>query len=253
MTLSGRTVVITGAASGIGLATAASMLEDGWHVISIDLQRCPLPEVVSHIGDVADTDWLGEVAASLESQIAALVTAAGIWDADRDGNAETLSLESWHRTLAVNLTGTMLAVRHFQPLLSDGGAIVTLASIAALAAMPRRDAYTASKGGIVALTRSWAVDYSRRAVRVNCVCPGVTETPLVTSRQSDLSRRHEMALPQQRMATPSEVGQVVKFLASPESSFMSGAIVPVDGGTTALAAGLPFPRCHQSGPVPAGE
>ena len=237
-----KVAVITGGASGIGLATSHRMLSAGWRVHSLDILPSPTEEVDSHIGDIGDPAWVEAVGVEIESPLDALVTAAGIWEADGDGPAERLALTSWDKTIRVNLTGTMLAVRYLQPRIVDGGSIVTISSIAGLVAMPHRDAYTASKGAVIALTRSWAIDYSRRGIRVNCVCPGVTDTPLVTERQSLLDEKQQMQLPQQRMATSAELAEVIGFLALPGSSYLSGAIVPVDGGTTALAAGLPFPR-----------
>lgn len=234
--------VITGGSSGIGLAVGRNLLSNGWRVHSLDLLPCPEQAVVTHLGDIGDAVWVEGVAEEIDAPVNALVTAAGVWDATGDGPAERLNLTTWDITLRVNLTGTMLAVRSFQPRMAEGGSIVTISSIAGLVAMPHRDAYTASKGAVIALTRTWAIDYSRRGIRVNCVCPGVTETPLVTDRQAHLEERHQMQLPQQRMATPDEVANVISFLASPASSYMSGAIVPVDGGTTAFAAGLRFPR-----------
>ena len=141
--------------------------------------------------------------------------------------------------LAVNLTGTMLAVRAFRAKDSPDGAIVLVSSVAA---MPHADAYTASKGAISALTRTWAVDYSRNEIRVNCVAPGPTDTDMMKGVREGYHQERQVQLPQQRMATADEVAQVILFLASPEASYVSGVIVPVDGGATAHSAGIPFPK-----------
>ena len=108
--------------------------------------------------------------------------------------------------------------------------------------MPHADAYTASKGALVALTRSWAVDYSRDGIRVNCIAPGPVDTDMMQGMREIYPKDQQVQLPQQRMATALEVAEVVAFLASPASSYVSGAIVPVDGGAAAHSAGMPFPR-----------
>jgi 3-oxoacyl-[acyl-carrier protein] reductase len=242
------TVLITGGASGIGLATAENLLSTGTGVIVVDRQRCPRPEASSHIADVTDPDALGRIATEA-GPLTGLVCAAGVWDIAGDTDAAHISMEVWERTLAVNLTGTMLTVRSFADNLADEGAIVTFGSVAALAGMPKRDAYTASKGAIVALTRAWAIDYSRRGIRVNCVCPGPTETPMI----DELVKASEEAgrlieVPQQRLAAAGEIADVVCFLVGQASSYVSGQAIAIDAGATIGLAGLPFPRRrHRSG------
>lgn len=153
-----------------------------------------------------------------------------------------MDLNAWQTTLDVNLTGTMLSVRAFYPRITDAGSIVTLGSVAGIGAMTWADAYTASKGPIVALTRSWAVDYARYGIRVNCVCPGSTHTAMMDGVIDAFSAADQVQLPQQRMATPREVASVIGFLCGAEATYLSGAIIPVDGGATANVAGMPFPR-----------
>jgi NAD(P)-dependent dehydrogenase (short-subunit alcohol dehydrogenase family) len=236
------TVLVTGGASGIGLATAEKLLTIGNDVVVVDRQRCPRPEMTSHLADVTDLEALAEIAGQV-GPIAGLACAAGIWDLAGDTGAADISMEVWNRTLAVNLTGTMLTVRCFADNVSDDGAIVTFGSVAALAGMPRRDAYTASKGAIVALTRAWAIDYSRRGIRVNSVCPGPTETPMIEAivKASEEAGRL-IDVPQQRLAVASEIADVVCFLLGPDSSYVSGQAIAIDAGATAGLAGLPFPR-----------
>ena len=127
--------------------------------------------MTSHICDVTDDAALAELAARI-GPIDALAPAAGINLRPDDNGAERLTLDAWNRTLAVNLTGVMLTVRNFWPHMRADGAIVVVSSIAALRAMPLADAYTASKGALVALTRSWAVDYSRFGIRAELRLPG---------------------------------------------------------------------------------
>lgn len=240
------TAVITGAASGIGAAAADALLERGWIVHGAD--RTPIPcaaGCASHVVDVTDERALVRLAQTV-GPVDALVTAAGVLIRPGDGPTATLDLTAWERTLAVNLTGTMLTVRAFVGQISDGGAVVTVGSVAGISAMVGLDAYTASKGAVVALTRSWAVDYSRRGIRVNCVCPGPTDTAMMQRVFADTEPQRRLDLPQQRMAEPAEVAAVIAFLASSEASYLSGAIVPVDGAATANTAGMPFPRRRNS-------
>ena len=140
----------------------------------------------------------------------------------------------------MNLTGAFLGTKHCLPLLRQScGCIVNVASGAGLVGVRRGPAYAASKGGLIALTRQLAVDYAADGVRVNAVCPGVVDTPLVrrlidfeTDREGELSRM-AAAQPLGRLGSPEEIARVIYFLASEDASFMTGAIVPVDGGYTA--------------------
>jgi NAD(P)-dependent dehydrogenase (short-subunit alcohol dehydrogenase family) len=238
----GDVAVITGGSSGIGLACVDALQARGLRVHVIDRTPCPRDGVSSHMVDVTDAAALASVERALDAPLRAVVCAAGIWDGEGDGGPTDMDLAVWDRTLAVNLTGTMLTVRTFADRLADDGAIVTVASVAALAGMPRRDAYSASKGALVALTRAWALDFSRRGIRVNCVCPGVTRTAMTDGLFEALDQDRMIALPQQRPAQAEEIAAVIAFVASPEASYLSGAIIPVDGGASAGLAGLPFPQ-----------
>ncbi|MCW3101303.1 MAG: short-chain dehydrogenase/reductase [Chthonomonadaceae bacterium] len=236
-----QVAVITGGARGIGAASAQLLVQRGWEVHLLDRQPSNTPGAIGHTCDVSDADELEAVAAMI-GEADALVAAAGINLRPEDGPAERLALDAWERTLAINLTGTMLTVRAFRPRLRPDASIVTMGSVAALRAMPWADAYTASKGAIVALTRSWAVDYSRDGIRVNCVCPGPTDTDMMKGVIEEHTPQQQVQLPQQRMATSVEVGRLIAFLVSSEASYLSGAIIPVDGGAVAHSAGMPFPR-----------
>lgn len=239
--MSAPVVVITGAAGGIGAAAASIFLQHGWTVHGLDRRLPSIAGMIGHECDVTDEKRLSSLAESI-GVIDALVPAAGINLRPHDNAAEKLTLEAWDRTIAINLTGVMLTVRAFRPKMRADGAIVLVSSVAALRAMPHSDAYTASKGAVVALTRSWAVDYSRDGIRVNCVAPGPTDTDMMLSARDGYAVERQVQLPQQRMAAADEVAQVIYFLASGHASYVSGAVVPVDGGATAHSAGIPFPR-----------
>lgn len=238
----GRVAVVTGSASGIGAAAVSHLAGQGWTVYALDRQPGGHDAAREwHAVDVTEAESLRSVAERI-GPVDALVTAAGVHLRSGDGPAHVLEMQAWDRTLAVNLTGTMLSVRAFAPTMRDGGSIVTLGSVAGIRAMAGADAYTASKGAVVALTRSWAVDYSRFGIRVNCVCPGPTDTAMMQRALAGLDGERRLELPQQRMATAEEVAAVIGFLIDPGSSFVSGAVVPVDGAATANTAGMPFPR-----------
>jgi NAD(P)-dependent dehydrogenase (short-subunit alcohol dehydrogenase family) len=241
MTIEKRIAVITGGARGIGGTTAAILLEQGYTVHSVDLAPNPSEAIHSHICDVTDPEALVELAEEI-GPIDAMLCGAGINLRPRDSRPEQIDLDAWRKTLDVNLTGTLLTVRAFRPHMRNGGAIVTTGSVAALVAMPLADAYTASKGAIAALTRGWAIDYSRFGITVNCVCPGPVDTDMMAGMREQFRDDSQLQLPQQRMARPEEVSDLMAFLLSPKASYISGAIIPVDGGLTAHSAGMPFPK-----------
>lgn len=232
---------ITGGVTGIGAATAQLLREQDWEVHILDRSVPDDGDDHAHACDVTDAAALVQVANAI-GPVDAVVTAAGVNLRPEDGPAQRLSLQAWDTTLAVNLTGTMLTVRAFYPLIRDAGAIVTIGSTAGISAMPWADAYTATKGAVVALTRSWAVDYSRYGIRVNCVCPGATETAMMDGILEEFDEKNRLLTPQQRFATREEIAAVIAFAVSPAATYLSGAIIPVDGSATAHTAGLPFPN-----------
>jgi 3-oxoacyl-[acyl-carrier protein] reductase len=228
--------IVTGAASGIGAATMERLRAAGFDVVGIDLQ--PAPGV--QVADVTEADSLAAVADWLpaDAKIGALVCAAGIWLAADDRYA-SVDTGVWERTWAVNVTGTMLTLRTFVPRMEMGGAVTTVASIAALVGIPKRDAYTASKGAVLALSRAWAADLIGLGIRVNCVCPGVTDTPMAER----VTQHEDLALPLGRAASPDEVAAVIEMLSTPDAGYVNGAVIPVDGGfSTAASSARLTPR-----------
>jgi NAD(P)-dependent dehydrogenase (short-subunit alcohol dehydrogenase family) len=172
-----KVVVVSSSASGIGRAVVQRFAVAGWHWYGIDLEPA---ETVTQCGDVADDPTWERIRCEVEARFGrldALVNNAGT---NTRGSVEEVDLPTWQRILAVNLTSVYLSARHLLPLLrSSGGAIVNNASGAGLVGVRRGAAYAASKGGVIALTRQMAVDLAADGVRVNAVCPGVVDTPLV--------------------------------------------------------------------------
>lgn len=249
--LKGRTIVVTGAGSGIGRAAALTLAAEGADLMLVDLAGAEL--VAEETGglaltvDVTDEDQLNTMtAAAVEryGRIDGLYANAGIEGA---GRAHELSRDQWSRVLEVNLTGTWLTIRAVLPAMiaAGGGSIVTQASTAALVGVADLAAYSAAKGGVTALTRQIAVDYGREGIRANALCPGTVWTPLVertyTERGGDatfgspdaMRQRAARGYPVGRLGTPAEIAAFALFLLSEESSWISGGVFAADGGYTA--------------------
>ncbi len=233
--------VITGAGSGIGRACAVALAARGDDVVCADLDRAAAQEVAAELPhavavpvDVAVREQCDAmVAATLEAfgRVDSLVTAAGI---ERAASAEELDDDVWLRTLAVNLTGTFWCARAAgrAMLRTGGGRMVLIGSINAQMSFPGQAAYCASKGGVVMLGRSLAVDWGGRGISVNVVGPGVVDTPMSARSLADPVRRTALMArtPLGRPAAAEEIATVVEFLTSSRSSYVNGAYVPVDGG-----------------------
>ena len=233
--------LVTGAASGIGKATVERLRTDGWRVAGIDRDIDQLGLVALDACAVADTSHAIEIAAAVDQVVSilgrldAVVACAGI--AGRGTVADTPPAE-WDRIIAVNVTGVYLTGRAAIPHLrrSGGGSIVNIASQLGLVAAPNAAAYCASKGAVVQLTRAMAIDHGPEGIRVNCVCPGPTDTPLLepyfaASRDPAAERRrYEQAQAHGRLVTPQEVADAIAYLCSPGAASTIGAALVVDGG-----------------------
>lgn len=248
----GPTALVTGAANGIGYATAQVLAERGVRVAIVDLDLDAARAAAASLGaahcafraDVAqEADVRRAVAEAVEEMggIAILVNNAGVGD----GAVPTLkqSLATWERTLGIHVNGTYLMSQAVAPLMirSGGGAIVNVSSIAGVVGVPIRTAYSVAKAGIAMMTRVLAAEWAAHNIRVNAVAPGYIRTRLVEKLISEGKLNHkqiERRTPMGRMAAPEEVGRAIAFLASSDASFVSGAVLPVDGGY--LAFGGPF-------------
>jgi NAD(P)-dependent dehydrogenase (short-subunit alcohol dehydrogenase family) len=235
--LVGKAAFVSGAGSGIGFATAKRLAEEGCRVtagIYEEGQRASLHGVSTVLLDVSrELDWDRAIDGTLQSHggLDILVNCAGIasW-----GTVEETTPELWQSILSVNLTGTALGCRKAIPALRRraGGAIVNVASISAIRGNTAFAAYSASKAGIYGLTMQMAIDYAPNNIRVNCVCPGTIDTPMVDVRSKTpdfvaaLTAKHPMG----RLGLPHEVASVIAFLASDDASYITGLAIPVDGG-----------------------
>ena len=227
-------IIVTGAASGIGRATATLALDRGARVALID--RDPAPS--SMRADVTDEDDIArafdEVCRSWGETPTAIVHAAGIY---RIGPTIELTVAEWTDMITVNLTGAMIVARAAARLMSGAGAIVLVSSIAAERGDRHEPAahYAASKGGVSALCRQLAVEWGPRGIRVNAVAPGVIDTPML--RLGDDPERCDAylaeAVPLGRLGRAEEVAEACLFLAGPQSAYITGAVIPVDGGAGA--------------------
>lgn len=245
----GRVAVVTGAAHGIGRATALAFGREGAAVVVSDHGEAgeAVAEeiragggqagfVLADVSRAEDVERLIREAEARFGRIDCLFNNAGI-EGEQAPTAET-SLENWDRVIAVNLSGVFYGMKYAIPALlrAGGGAIVNNASVAGLVGFAGAAAYTASKGGVVQLTRSAALEYATRGIRVNCVCPGVIDTPMVERViQGNAAVRDALSSmqPLGRMGTPEEIAETVLFLCSDAASFITGGVFPVDGGYVA--------------------
>ncbi len=235
--LSGKVCVITGAAGGIGSATAERFSQEGAIVVGVDL-RDGSPGDLALAVDVTDEDAVAEMYARVEAEfgrIDVLFNNAGISPTD-DASVLDTSLEAWQRVQDVNLKSVFLCCKHGIPHLIEkgGGSVINTASfVAVMGAATSQISYTASKGGVLALTRELGVEFARRGVRVNALCPGPVDTPMLrelyANNPSEAARRM-VHVPMGRFAEAVELANAVLFLASDESSYITASTFLVDGG-----------------------
>ena len=245
----GATAIVTGAASGIGRATAIRLAVEGASVACLDVAEDGLEETldalrghdakaVAHRCDVTSEEdverTVGQVASGL-GRPDVLCNVAGI---GTFAHTTEMPVSTWHKIIAVNLTGTFLMTRTVLPHMLDaqGGSIVNVASTSGLIASPYSAAYCASKGGVVMLTKALAIEYAGRGVRINAVAPGGVDTPLLSNfsfPEGADPKLFTRIMSRMGFSTPDQIAAAIAFLASEESAYTTGAVLPVDGGITA--------------------
>jgi len=245
--LEGKVCVITGAGGGMGADAAVRFTEEGASVVVGDVDGEAAARVAGEVGglgvrvDVADEEAVKAMYAAAAERyggVDVLYNNAGISPADDASILET-ELDAWERVQAVNTRGVYLCCRHGIPYLlaRGGGSVINVASFVALVgAATSQISYTASKGAVLSLSRELAVQFAREGVRVNALCPGPVETPLllrIWSETPGAAERRLVHLPMGRMAKPREIVNAALFLASDEASYVNGATFVVDGGLTA--------------------
>ena len=242
--LQGKVAVVTGGAGGIGRETARRFAEEGAHVCVADLADEPGKETASEVdgiyvhADVTDPDdvqsMYGETAERFGG-IDVLFNNAGISPSDDDSILET-GLEAWERVQNVNLKSVYLCCKYGIPYLLErgGGSIINTASfVAVMGAATSQISYTASKGGVLALSRELGVEFARRGIRVNALCPGPVNTPLlqeIFAKDPEKAQRRLVHLPMGRFAEATEIAGAVLFLASDDASYVNASTFLVDGG-----------------------
>ncbi len=250
--LAGKTALITGGGTGIGRACALLFSREGARVAVAGRRAEPLAALAAEIYnaggealavhcDVTDVDQVERAVRMTVDRFGRLNAVVNSAGALAVGTAEETSEAHWDRMIAVNLKGTFLVSRAALAELrkSGGGSIINIGSVLGLVGMQQRVAYAASKGGVIQLTKAMALDHAQEGIRINCICPAIVETELIRelfAQDKDaeaLRRKRIEQIPLGRMGRPEDVAQMAVFLASEESSWLTGAALPLDGGLTA--------------------
>jgi NAD(P)-dependent dehydrogenase (short-subunit alcohol dehydrogenase family) len=249
--LAERVALITGAGMGMGRASALLFAEEGARVVVADIDETAAHATVSDIekaggqalgvvGDVAreaDVERIIDAGVQRFGALHVLHNNAGVLWKDRDRSVLETDEGWWERVMAINLKSVFWVTKHGIPHLrrAGGGSIILMGSVSALAGFTRaQDAYTAAKGALISLTRSLAIQFARDRIRCNIIHPGIVDTPLQAPYLTpEIRKEFETGIPLGRIARPREIATVALFLASEDSSFMTGAELVVDGGFTA--------------------
>ncbi len=253
MSLKGKIALITGGGSGIGAATAKRFAAEGARVCISDINPASLKETAAELpaksvktclGDVSqlsDVERMVETALQFGGKIDVLVNSAGIDPTDRGARVD---LELWNKIININLTGPHLTMKTVVPhmIKAGGGSIINISSLSGIRFIAGRAAYTASKGGLIALTQAAAVEYGPLKVRCNVICPGAIKTPLFENNTNPMAKmlgqdpewvfnKFTSFSPLRRIGLPEEIAGVCYFLACDDSSLMTGGVLIADGGT----------------------
>lgn len=242
-------LVITGAGSGMGAAAVALAIDDGRRIVALDRDEPALAALSSHLGapagltirvcDITSADEVAATADWVETAVGpvdGLLNFAGVSDfAAMQDTTEAI----WQRQVSVNLSGTFHACRSFGGYMvrRGRGAIVNVASTAGQFGVPGMAAYTAVKHGVVGLTRALAVEWGPSGVRVNCICPGATTSPMLLTTTPEYREARIRRIPLGRFGEPADQASVALFLVTERAAYVTGAIIPVDGGVAAMAPG----------------
>jgi NAD(P)-dependent dehydrogenase (short-subunit alcohol dehydrogenase family) len=257
--LENKIALVTGGGSGIGTAIVRRFVEEGAHVCIVDRNKSsletvadslPKGSVTTCVGDVSNTtdvERMIRTALTVEGKLHILVNDAAI---NSSGAITDISPAHWGEVLGVNLTGPFLMMREAIPHLikSGGGSIINIASLGGLRCPPTSVAYCTSKAGLIMLTQATAVDYGPKGIRCNVICPGMVRTPMsdevlgklalmLNTDRDGAYARIAKDLPIRKVAKPEEIAPLCAFLASDESSFMTGAVLVIDGGSAVVDAG----------------
>ena len=244
VSLAGRTVLVSGAGRGLGRAFAEACAEHGARVILADLDAAAGEAAAADLRaaghdatalpvDIGDPDSVAALADAVRARfgtIHGLLNNAAIATGIGGKTFDAIDIETWDRVFRVNVRGTWLMVKHLAPLLADGGAIVNLASDTALWGAPRLLHYVGSKGAVIAMTRSLARELGPRGISVNCIAPGLVRVWATEYVPQDRHDLYEQGRAIQRAQFPEDVTGAAVFLLSPAASFVTGQLLPVNGG-----------------------
>jgi meso-butanediol dehydrogenase/(S,S)-butanediol dehydrogenase/diacetyl reductase len=247
--LEGKIAIITGAAAGIGRASALLFVREGAKIVVVDLDEAGIQSLVQEVsaaggeafavrGDVSKAEEVARIVQSVLERFGGVDILFNNVGIVPHGKIHAMAEAEWDRTMTINVKSMFLLCREVVPvfLKQGGGVILNTSSATALRSVPDRAAYTASKGAVLALTRSMAVDYVRDHIRVNCLCPGTVDTPSFRQRMAafpnpeEALRQFVARQPMGRLGTADEVAQAALYLVSDEAQFVTGAAFSIDGG-----------------------
>jgi len=237
--LEGKSAIVTGAASGIGRATLARFVREGAHVVAVDRDAVAVGKATAeygaaasaHTADITDPLAMAALVKQVVEQHGGIDILAHFAGITKDALYQKMSLDDWNAVIHVNLTGTFVVAQAVAQAMRDGGAIVLTSSRSYFGNIGQAN-YAASKGGVVSLTRTLALELGKRGIRVNAIAPGFIETPMTSVVPDKLRDRAIEQTPLKRTGKPEEIAAVAYFLASPDSSYLTGQVLCADGGRT---------------------